>query len=37
MPKPVRLLHLEDEELDHELVVAYLQRGGLVLQVERAL
>jgi signal transduction histidine kinase len=35
MPKPVRLLHLEDEELDHELVVAYLQRGGLVLQVER--
>ena len=35
MPTPVRLLHLEDAELDHALVVAHLQRGGLVLQVER--
>jgi signal transduction histidine kinase len=35
MPTPVRLLHLEDEELDHELVIAHLHRGGLVLQVQR--
>jgi len=35
MPTPVRLLHLEDAELDHALVVAHLQRCGLVLQVER--
>jgi signal transduction histidine kinase len=35
MPTPIRLLHLEDEELDHELVIAHLQRGGLVLQVQR--
>jgi len=32
---PVRLLHLEDAELDHALVVAHLRRGGLELQVER--
>jgi signal transduction histidine kinase len=35
MPTHIRLLHLEDEELDHELVIAHLQRGGLVLQVHR--
>lgn len=32
---PVRLLHLEDAELDHALVVAHLRRGGLALQVQR--
>lgn len=26
--RPLRLLHLEDSELDHELTVANLQRGG---------
>jgi signal transduction histidine kinase len=26
---PIRLLHLEDSELDHALVLAHLQRGGL--------
>jgi signal transduction histidine kinase len=35
MSPPIRLLHLEDAELDHALVVAHLQRAGLVLQVER--
>ncbi len=35
MSPPVRLLHLEDAELDHALVVAHLQRGGLRLDVER--
>jgi signal transduction histidine kinase len=29
MSKPVRLLHLEDDEADHALVVAHLCRGGL--------
>lgn len=33
--KPVRLLHLEDAELDHALVVAHLRRGGLALRVQR--
>ena len=27
--QPLRLLHLEDSELDHALMVAHLQRGGL--------
>jgi signal transduction histidine kinase len=35
MPSPVRLLHLEDAELDHALVLAHLRRGGLVLQERR--
>jgi len=29
MPSTVRLLHLEDAELDHALVLAQLRRGGL--------
>lgn len=33
MSRPVRLLHLEDAELDHALVVAQLRRGGLELRV----
>ncbi|GAB4115991.1 MAG: hypothetical protein Fur0014_18090 [Rubrivivax sp.] len=28
-PRPLRLLHLEDSELDHQLALAHLQRGGL--------
>jgi signal transduction histidine kinase len=35
MSSPVRLLHLEDDEADHLLVVAHLTRGGLVLQERR--
>ncbi len=35
MTRPVRLLHLEDAELDHALVVAHLRRGGLDVQVRR--
>ncbi|MCM0607506.1 MAG: response regulator [Ideonella sp. WA131b] len=35
MSTPVRLLHLEDAELDHALVVAHLRRGGLSLQERR--
>jgi signal transduction histidine kinase len=35
MSRPVRLLHLEDAELDHALVVAHLRRGGLDVQVRR--
>jgi len=27
--RPLRLLHLEDSELDHELTLAHLRRGGL--------
>src|SRR4051794_8168377 len=30
-----RVLHLEDSELDHELLVAHLARGGLKAQVRR--
>jgi signal transduction histidine kinase len=32
---PLRLLHLEDSELDHELMRAHLQRGGLNAAVRR--
>jgi signal transduction histidine kinase len=32
---PFRLLHLEDSEADHELTLAYLRRGGLMVQVLR--
>ncbi len=31
----IRLLHLEDSELDHALVLAQLQRGGLPVQALR--
>lgn len=31
----LRVLHLEDSELDHELALAYLQRGGLVVDSVR--
>ncbi len=31
----VRLLHLEDSELDHALVLAHLRRGGLAVQERR--
>ena len=30
-----RVLHLEDSELDHELLVAHLARGGLNAQTRR--
>jgi len=32
---PLRLLHLEDSELDHELTLAHLRRGGLAVQALR--
>src|SRR2546428_542401 len=32
---PLRLLHLEDSELDHELTLAHLQRGGLQVEALR--
>ena len=32
---PLRILHLEDSELDHELAMAHLRRGGLAVQVQR--
>jgi signal transduction histidine kinase len=35
MSPPVRLLHLEDAEMDHALVVAHLRRGGLDLRERR--
>lgn len=35
MSTPVRLLHLEDAELDHALVVAHLRRGGLDVREQR--
>jgi signal transduction histidine kinase len=41
MPEPslsareLRVLHIEDSELDHELVVAHLRRGGLQVQTRR--
>ena len=35
MSEPVRLLHLEDAEPDHALVVAHLRRAGLALQERR--
>jgi signal transduction histidine kinase len=33
--RPLRLLHLEDVELDHQLLVAEIERGGLAVQAER--
>ena len=30
-----RVLHLEDSELDHELLLAHMVRGGLVTQPRR--
>ena len=35
MSEPIRLLHLEDAEPDHALVVAHLRRAGLALQERR--
>jgi signal transduction histidine kinase len=35
LPPPIRLLHLEDSELDHALVLAHLRRGGLDVQSRR--
>ncbi len=32
---PLRLLHLEDSEFDHELTLAHLHRGGLVVAAKR--
>jgi signal transduction histidine kinase len=32
---PLRILHLEDSELDHELALAHLRRGGLAVDVRR--
>ncbi len=32
---PLRLLHLEDSELDHALTLAHLQRGGLRVEAHR--
>lgn len=34
-PAPLRVLHLEDSDLDHELVLAHLLRGGLDLRMVR--
>ncbi|TAK81871.1 MAG: response regulator, partial [Aquabacterium sp.] len=34
-PRVVRLLHLEDSELDHLLMLAHLQRGGIEAQAVR--
>jgi signal transduction histidine kinase len=33
--RPLRVLHLEDSELDHELALAYLRRDGLSLSCRR--
>jgi signal transduction histidine kinase len=33
--QPLRVLHLEDSELDHELMLAHLRRGGLVVEPRR--
>ena len=32
---PLRLLHLEDSELDHALTLAHLHRGGLRVESQR--
>jgi signal transduction histidine kinase len=34
-PRHLRILHLEDVELDHELVLAHLRRGGIQAQIRR--
>ena len=33
--RPLRVLHIEDSELDHELAMAHLRRGGLSVQTQR--
>jgi signal transduction histidine kinase len=33
--RPLRVLHLEDSDLDHELAMAHLQRAGLLVQAQR--
>jgi signal transduction histidine kinase len=35
LAEPLRILHLEDSELDHDLAMAHLRRGGLAVQVQR--
>jgi signal transduction histidine kinase len=34
-PRPLRVLHLEDSEVDHELVQAHLRAGGVPAEVHR--
>ncbi len=34
-PRRLRLLHLEDSELDHQLVLAHLRRGGIEAVIRR--
>jgi signal transduction histidine kinase len=34
-PRPLRLLHVEDSEVDHDLTMAYLHHGGLQVEVLR--
>ena len=34
-PRALRVLHVEDAELDHQLILAQLLRAGLKVQVER--
>ena len=34
-PRTLRVLHLEDSDLDHELAMAHLQRAGLQVQARR--
>lgn len=33
--RPLRLLHLEDSEMDHELMLAHLRKGGLLVLAQR--
>ena len=33
--RPLRVLHLEDSDLDHELAMVHLQRAGLQVQAQR--
>jgi signal transduction histidine kinase len=35
LARPLRLLHLEDSELDHQLALAHLQRAGLAVRSTR--
>jgi len=35
LPRPLRVLHIEDSEADHELAMAYLRRSGLDVQTRR--
>ena len=34
-PQPIRILHLEDSEIDHQLVVLVLRKHGLAFAIER--